>query len=68
MHEGGQRNPRVIVPWAREAASDIRQEIGGRAARLAQPREETTEEVVGNTDVEDENHVVATEGSQDVDR
>jgi hypothetical protein len=68
MHEGWRRNPRVVVPWARDAAFDIRQEIGSRAARAAQPREETTEEAVGSTDIEDENDVIAREGSEDVDR
>ena len=67
MHEGGRRNPRV-VRWARDAAFDIRQEIGSRAARAAQSREETTDEAVGSTDIEDEKDAAAGEGSEDVER
>jgi hypothetical protein len=67
MHEGGRRNPRVIVAWARDATFDIRQEIGSRAVRPRQPQEEATEETLGNTDIE-ENDVAATAGSEDVDR
>jgi hypothetical protein len=67
MHEGGRRNPRVVVPWTRDAAFDIRQEIGSRAVRPRQPQEEATEETLGNTDIE-ENDVAATAGSEDVDR
>jgi hypothetical protein len=56
------------VRWARDAAFDIRQEIGSRAARAAQSREETTDEAVGSTDIEDEKDAAAGEGSEDVER
>ena len=59
MHEGGRRNPRVVVPWARDAAFDACQEIGSRAARAAQPREKTADEAVGSTDIEDEKDAAA---------
>jgi hypothetical protein len=50
MHEGGRRNPRVVVPWARDAAFDIREEFGARAVRAARLREQPREEPVESTD------------------
>jgi hypothetical protein len=44
MHEGGRRNPRVVVPWARDAAIDIREEFGTRAVRAARLQEQPAEE------------------------
>ena len=62
MHEGGRRNPRVVVPWAREAAFDIREEFGSRAARL---REQTAEEPVEGTDIKEPSEDGATGASSE---
>ena len=52
MHEGGRRNARVVVPWTRDAAFDIREEFGSRAARAARPQEPSVVESSETADVE----------------
>ena len=53
MHEGGRRNPRVVAPWVRDAAFDIREEFASRAVRTARAGDQTSEEPVESADIED---------------